>query len=48
MPEERPCFTILAKKINQQLQLLQCQQSAVDADTAELQVDVNDPYIQMS
>lgn len=44
MSEERPCFTILVKKINQQIQLSKCQQP-VDA---ELQGNVNDPYTQTS
>lgn len=45
LSEERPCFMVLVKIISQQLQLSQQYEQPVDA---ELQGDINDPYIQMS
>ena len=44
MPEERPCFTTLVKKIHQQIQMSEY----LEPSNTELQGNINDPYIQMS
>ena len=44
MPEERPSFTILVKKISQQIEMSEY----LEPVDTELHGNINDPYIQMS
>ena len=44
MPEERPSFTTLVKKIHQEIQMSEYLEPA----NTEQQGSINDPYVQMS